>query len=74
MIKMIIIVGIFFLILSIGLIVKDWDKDDDVKILSEDDFKEIQQPNGVTRGTVPTREEFQAVPRAPRGSRVGDNG
>ncbi len=40
MIKMLIIVGIFLLLLSSGIIIKDWDNDDDVKILSEDDFKE----------------------------------
>ena len=72
MIKMLIIIGIFLLIISTGLIIKDWDKDDDVRLLSEDDFKEIQQPSGVTRGTVPTKEEFESISKAPRGSRDDD--
>lgn len=38
--KLLIITGIFLLIFSSGVILKDWGNNDDVKLLSEDDFKE----------------------------------
>lgn len=56
MIKALIIAGMFLLLLSAGLVIKDWDYTEDVKLLSDDDVEENIR-NDTVKFDEPTRKE-----------------